>query len=101
MRRSWPSRARWSSGETKCFLECFPRPKCSPRPFAILVQRLDRGAAPPFRIDDNVEEVDQNVTGAQNELVKYLNSVTGNRMLIAKIFAVLMMFSAIWVIFFV
>ena len=53
------------------------------------------------RIDDNVEEIDQNVTGAQNELVKYLSAISGNRTLIMKIFAVMMMFSAIWVIFFV
>ena len=53
------------------------------------------------RIDDNVEETNQNVEGAQNELMKYLNSISSNRMLIAKIFAVMMLFSAIWVVFFV
>ena len=53
------------------------------------------------RIDANVEETEHNVSSAQNELFKYLNSISSNRMLVAKIFATLMMFAAIWVVFFV
>ena len=53
------------------------------------------------RIDTNVEETEHNVSAAQNELFKYLNSISSNRMLVAKVFATLMMFAAIWVVFFV
>ncbi len=53
------------------------------------------------RIDSNVEEMDSNVQGAQAELLKYLNSISSNRALIAKIFAVMMFFAAVWVVFFV
>ena len=53
------------------------------------------------RIDSNVEEMDSNVQGAQAELFKYLNSISSNRALIAKVFATLMFFAAIWVVFFV
>ena len=53
------------------------------------------------RIDSNVEEMDSNVQGAQAELFKYLNSISSNRALIAKVFAVLMFFAAMWVVFFV
>ena len=55
----------------------------------------------PCRIDSNVEEVDTNVQGAQAELLKYLNSISSNRALIAKVFAVMMFFAAVWVVFFV
>ena len=54
-----------------------------------------------YRIDSNVEEMDSNVQGAQAELLKYLNSISSNRALIAKIFAVMMFFAAVWVVFFV
>ena len=53
------------------------------------------------RIDTNIEETEHNVSAAQNELFKYLNSISSNRMLVAKVFATLMMFAAIWVVFFV
>lgn len=42
------------------------------------------------RIDDNVEAVTDNVEGAQRELLKYWSRVSGNRMLVAKMFGVLM-----------
>jgi len=45
--------------------------------------------------------MDTNVQGAQAELFKYLNSISSNRALIAKVFAVMMFFAAIWVVFFV
>ena len=54
-----------------------------------------------YRIDSNVEEMDSNVQGAQAELLKYLNSISSNRALIAKVFAVMMFFAAVWVVFFV
>ena len=42
------------------------------------------------RIDANTEDVVDNVEGAQRELLKYWNRVSGNRWLIAKMFGVLM-----------
>ena len=53
------------------------------------------------RIDQNVEDLESNVTGAQDQLLKYFESVSSNRMLIAQIFAVLMFFAGIWVTFLV
>lgn len=42
------------------------------------------------RIDANTEDVVDNVSGAQRELLKYWSRVQGNRWLIAKMFGVLM-----------
>lgn len=42
------------------------------------------------RIDANTEDVVDNVQGAQRELLKYWNRVSGNRWLIAQMFGVLM-----------
>lgn len=42
------------------------------------------------RIDANTEDVVDNVQGAQRELLKYWNRVSGNRWLVAKMFGVLM-----------
>jgi syntaxin 5 len=44
------------------------------------------------RIDANTEDVVDNVQGAQRELLKYWSRVSGNRMLVAKMFGVLMVF---------
>jgi syntaxin 5 len=44
------------------------------------------------RIDANTEDVVDNVSGAQRELIKYWSRVSGNRWLIAKMFGVLMVF---------
>lgn len=50
------------------------------------------------RIDANTEDVVDNVAGAQRELLKYWNRVSGNRWLIAKMFGVLMIFFLLWVL---
>ncbi|KAL8714081.1 MAG: hypothetical protein Q9220_001809 [cf. Caloplaca sp. 1 TL-2023] len=50
------------------------------------------------RIDANTEDVVENVEGAQRELMKYWNRVSGNRWLIAKMFGVLMIFFLLWVL---
>ncbi|TLS21887.1 uncharacterized protein PpBr36_09318, partial [Pyricularia pennisetigena] len=50
------------------------------------------------RIDANTEDVVDNVEGAQRELLKYWSRVSGNRMLIAKMFGVLMIFFLLWVL---
>eukprot|EP01025_Chloroclados_australasicus_P029117 TRINITY_DN28978_c0_g1_i1.p1 TRINITY_DN28978_c0_g1~~TRINITY_DN28978_c0_g1_i1.p1 ORF type:complete len:317 (-),score=28.01 TRINITY_DN28978_c0_g1_i1:566-1516(-) len=52
------------------------------------------------RIDENIENAVVNVEGAQAQLLRYLNSISSNRWLIIKIFLVLMIFAAIFVLFF-
>lgn len=47
---------------------------------------------PSERIDANTEDVVDNVSGAQRELLKYWSSVSSNRWLLAKMFGVLMIF---------
>ncbi|XP_064599863.1 syntaxin-5-like [Liolophura sinensis] len=51
------------------------------------------------RIDHNVEDAQLNVEGAHSELLKYFQSVTNNRWLMIKIFAVLIVFFVIFVVF--
>ena len=51
------------------------------------------------RIDDNVDSTVSNVNSAQAELEKYWRSVSSNRMLVAKVFGVLMFFSVLMVLF--
>ena len=50
------------------------------------------------RIDANTDDVVDNVAGAQRELLKYWNRVSGNRWLVAKMFGVLMVFFLLWVL---
>jgi syntaxin 5 len=50
------------------------------------------------RIDADTEDVLENVEGAQRELLKYWNRVSGNRWLVAKMFGVLMIFFLLWVL---
>lgn len=50
------------------------------------------------RIDDNVEDVSLNISGAQRELMKYYNNVSSNRWLMLKIFGILIVFFLMWVL---
>jgi syntaxin 5 len=52
-----------------------------------------------FRIDANVDEATHHIEGAHTELLKYLRSVTSNRWLIIKVFAVLIIFFLIFIVF--
>jgi len=52
------------------------------------------------RIDDNVEATSSRVTEAQNELLKYLNSISNNRALVLKVFLVLFVFILLFFVFF-
>lgn len=49
------------------------------------------------RIDENVEDIDMNILGAQRELLKYYAHVSNNRWLFLKIFGVLLVFFFLWV----
>merc|ERR1719334_325654 len=51
------------------------------------------------RIDTNVEDTLLNVELGHNEILKYFQSVTSNRWLMVKIFAVLIFFFLLFVIF--
>ncbi|XP_022188689.1 syntaxin-5 [Nilaparvata lugens] len=51
------------------------------------------------RIDANVQDAEMNVESAHNEILKYFQSVSSNRWLMIKIFAVLIFFFIFFVIF--
>ena len=50
------------------------------------------------RIDSNIDDVDLNVSQAHGELLKYFQSVTSNRWLMIKIFAILIIFFVSFVV---
>ena len=52
-----------------------------------------------IRIDENVDTTLANVDSAQAQLLKYLNSISSNRWLVMKIFAVLLVFLVVFVVF--
>ena len=52
------------------------------------------------RIDGNIEDAEMNVEAAHTELLKYFRTVTSNRWLMIKVFALLIFFFVIFVIFF-
>ena len=51
------------------------------------------------RIDRNVDEVQTNVEAAHTELLKYFKGITSNRWLMIKIFAVVVVFFIIFIVF--
>ncbi|KAI9223021.1 t-SNARE [Blastocladiella britannica] len=51
------------------------------------------------RIDDNIVDVEANVEMARSELFKYWRSVSSNRLLMAKVFAVVLVFVLIFTMF--
>lgn len=63
-----------------------------------VVQVQEQGEV-AIRIDENVDETLANVDSAQNQLLKYMNSISSNRWLIMKVFFVLMVFLIIFVVF--
>ncbi|KAH0461149.1 hypothetical protein IEQ34_008724 [Dendrobium chrysotoxum] len=52
-----------------------------------------------IRIDENMDDTLANVEGAQDQLLKYLSSISSNRWLMLKIFFVLIVFLMIFVFF--
>lgn len=66
--------------------------------FSQLAQMVQEQGEQISRIDDNVVMVTENVEGAQRELLRYWSRMSGNRMLIAKMFGVLMIFFLLWVL---
>ncbi|CAL4081359.1 unnamed protein product, partial [Meganyctiphanes norvegica] len=51
------------------------------------------------RIDANVEDAEMNVEAAHTELLKYFKSVSSNRMLMFKVFGIMIVFFVIFVVF--
>lgn len=51
------------------------------------------------RIDSNVQDAELNVEAAHGEILRYFQSVTSNRWLMIKIFAVLIFFFIFFVVF--
>ena len=51
------------------------------------------------RIDENLEEANTNVDNAQAQLLRYLQRISSNRWLVMKIFAVLLFFCVLFVLF--
>lgn len=58
--------------------------------FSHLAHMVEEQRETVQRIDDNILDVAENVSGAQRELIKYYNSVASNRWLILKVFGVSM-----------
>ena len=52
-----------------------------------------------IRIDENIDETLGNVDSAQQQLLRYMNSISSNRWLIMKVFLVLVVFLAVFVTF--
>lgn len=63
---------------------------------ATMVQQQQEVA---IRIDNDVDDTMANVDGAQAQLLKYLDRISGNRWLVLKIFFVLMAFITFFVLF--
>jgi len=53
------------------------------------------------RIDEDISNTELHVNRAYSELLKYIPKVTGNRWLYLKIFAVLIVFMILFIVFFV
>ncbi|KAG0722302.1 Syntaxin-5 [Chionoecetes opilio] len=51
------------------------------------------------RIDTNVDDAEMNVEAAHHELLKYFKSVSSNRMLMIKVFGIMIVFFVIFVVF--
>ncbi|WPK23902.1 hypothetical protein PUMCH_001152 [Australozyma saopauloensis] len=50
------------------------------------------------RIDQNVDDIDMNIMGAQRELLKFYTRISSNRWLFLKVFGVLLVFFLLWVL---
>lgn len=53
-----------------------------------------------MRIDSNLESTELNIEAAHSEILKYFQSVTNNRWLMAKVFGTLVVFFIVFVVFF-
>lgn len=51
------------------------------------------------RIDMNIENMHYNIERGQSELAKYLRSISSNRWLMIKLFAILLVFIIFWSVF--
>lgn len=52
-----------------------------------------------MRIDENVDDTLANVDAAQTYLLRYLKGISSNRWLVMKVFAVLVLFLTVFLVF--
>lgn len=52
-----------------------------------------------MRIDENVDDTLGNVDAGQAQLLKYLNAISGNRLLAMKVLGVLFLFLMFFIVF--
>eukprot|EP00730_Choanoeca_flexa_P004929 TRINITY_DN11844_c0_g4_i2.p1 TRINITY_DN11844_c0_g4~~TRINITY_DN11844_c0_g4_i2.p1 ORF type:complete len:303 (+),score=74.61 TRINITY_DN11844_c0_g4_i2:80-988(+) len=66
--------------------------------FQQLAETIQQQGEKIERIDENIAQVDMNVEAAHNELLTYYQSISSNRMLMFKIFGVLLVFFILFVV---
>lgn len=66
--------------------------------FQQLAQMVSEQRESVQRIDANTEDVEMNIERANFEIMKYWKRVSGNRMLMVKIFGILILFFLLFVI---
>lgn len=64
--------------------------------FTQLAQMVAEQRETVQRIDADTQDIADNVSGAQRELLKYYASISSNRWLMLKIFGVLIVFVSVW-----
>lgn len=52
-----------------------------------------------MRIDENVDDTLANVDAGQTQLLKYLNAISGNRLLALKVLGVVLLFLMFFIVF--
>lgn len=67
--------------------------------FRQLAEMIKEQEEQVIRIDANVSETQSNVEAAHSELLKYFKGITSNRWLMVKIFAVVLVFFIIFIVF--
>lgn len=81
-----PTACHYGCGAARCSAAVISRS------FWSLDASIFRILTPKLRIDANVEEMEVNISGAQQELLRYFTSISSNRWLIMKVFGLVVMF---------
>jgi syntaxin 5 len=67
--------------------------------FTKLSEMVSQQGQLAIRIDENMEDTLSNVSGAQAQLLRYLNTLSSNRWLVLKVLGVLLFFLVIFIVF--
>ena len=91
----------WQVNETQCAFAraCWARAAAEASACGFRCAQVQEQGELAIRIDENVDTTLTNVDSAQAQLLKYLNSISSNRWLVMKIFAVLLVFLVVFVVF--